>query len=77
MSGVNAHAILCEGPRVGSEAPDQAALAWRKQRCWATPAVCLLLTSANFPKSQMQMERLVCFTCRLDCAQLSYLQDHR
>ena len=77
MSGVNAHAILCNGLGVRSEAPDQAALPWRKQRCWAVPAVCMLLTSADVSGSQMEVERLVCFACRLDGAQLSYLWDHR
>ncbi len=76
MSGVIAHAILAQDlGRTLIDKPKQADLPWRKQRCWAAPAVSMLLTSAAAPAAML--EQLVAFSCRLDSAHLSYLSDHR
>ena len=76
MSGVNAHAILSrQEATLGLKPPKQAALPWRMQRCWATPVVSLLLTSAEACRTPTQ--HLASFACRLDSAWLAYLYDHR
>ena len=76
MSGVNAHAILAEDQeQMNMDGPRQAALPWRKQCCWAAPAACMLLTSADVPAAPA--EPRVSFSCRLGSAHLSYLLDHR
>ncbi len=76
MSGVNAHAILAKDlGRTPIGGPYQADLPWRKQRCWAAPAVSVLLTSVA--ASAALGEHLVAFSCRLKSAHLSYMSDHR
>ena len=76
MSGVNAHALLaCDLERSSKDGPKQAQLPWHKQRCWAAPAACTLLTSAI--ASAVLSEHIMSFSCRLGSAHLSYLWDHR
>ena len=76
MSGVNAHAILAQDPgRTPADGRKQADAPWRKRRCWAAPAVSMLLTSAAAPAALF--EHLVAFHCNLDSVHLHYLSDHR